>query len=153
MFVGWSIGGGIKTTVIIAVFTSPLILGSYWVIISAVSPRRNEKVRLPGRPVEHYLSFRREADRKKYSGTNKIPMAIFHEKYFDGDVDFNGDCLEVLEYRHDWASFRFTIGLIKYFLLGMIPEVILHTRSQGTLQFLRHLWRSTPWIHSIRSSR
>lgn len=52
--------------------------------------------------------------------------------YFDGDVDFNGDCLEVMEYRHDWASFRFTIGLIKFFLLGMIPEMLMHTRSQGT---------------------
>lgn len=60
-------------------------------------------------------------------------METFHEMYFDGDVEFKGDCLEVLEYRHDWASFRFTIGLIKYFLLGMIPEVIMHTRSQGKL--------------------
>jgi hypothetical protein len=51
--------------------------------------------------------------------------------YFDGDVDFKGDALEVLEYRHDWASFRFTFGLFKFFLTGMMPEVIMHTRSQG----------------------
>ncbi|KAK2591815.1 Sphingolipid C9-methyltransferase 2 [Conoideocrella luteorostrata] len=54
--------------------------------------------------------------------------------YFDGDVDFKGDCLEFMEYRHDWASFRFTIGLIKFFLLGMIPELIMHTRSQDEEQ-------------------
>jgi hypothetical protein len=58
-------------------------------------------------------------------------METFYEMYFDGDVEFNGDALEMLEYRHDWASFRFTIGLCKYFLFGMIPEVILHSRSQG----------------------
>lgn len=58
-------------------------------------------------------------------------METFHEKYFDGDVDFKGDCLDVLEYRHDWASFRFTISLIRFFLLGMIPELIMHSRSQG----------------------
>jgi hypothetical protein len=63
-------------------------------------------------------------------------METFHEMYFDGDVDFNGDALEVMEYRHDWASFRFTIGLIKFFLTGMIPEVIMHTRSQGKLALL-----------------
>jgi len=63
-------------------------------------------------------------------------METFHEMYFDGDVDFKGDCLEVLEYRHDWASFRFTIGLIRFFLLGMIPELIMHTRSQGELWLL-----------------
>jgi len=58
-------------------------------------------------------------------------METFQEMYFDGDVDFNGDCLEVLEYRHDWASFRFTISLIKFFLFQSLPEMIMHTRSQG----------------------
>ena len=52
--------------------------------------------------------------------------------YFDGDVDFNGDALEVLEYRHDWASFSFTLSLYKFFVFQFIPEVIMHTRSQGT---------------------
>ena len=65
-------------------------------------------------------------------------METFHEMYFDGDVDFNGDCLEVMEYRHDWASFRFTLGLIKFFLFGMIPEVIMHTRSQDEEQVRDH---------------
>ena len=58
-------------------------------------------------------------------------METFHEMYFDGLVDFKGDALENLEYRHDWASFRFTLGLCKFFLFQMIPEVILHSRSQG----------------------
>lgn len=58
-------------------------------------------------------------------------METFQEMYFDGDVDFNGDCLEIMEMRHDWANFRFTFGLIKHFLTGMIPEMIMHTRSQG----------------------
>ena len=41
-------------------------------------------------------------------------MQKFHDAYFDGKVDFNGDVLEVMEYRHDWASFEFTpeVGLI-----------------------------------------
>ena len=59
-------------------------------------------------------------------------METFHEMYFDGAVDFKGDALEVMEYRHDWASFRFTISLFRFFLTGMMPEVIMHTRSQGT---------------------
>lgn len=59
-------------------------------------------------------------------------METFHEMYFDGAVDFKGDALEVMEYRHDWANFRFTISLFRFFLTGMMPEVIMHTRSQGT---------------------
>lgn len=58
-------------------------------------------------------------------------METFHEMYFEEKVDFKGDCLEAMEYRHDWASFRFTISLFKFFFTGMIPEVIMHTRSQG----------------------
>ena len=61
-------------------------------------------------------------------------METFHNMYFDGDVDFNGDALEVLEYRHDWASFKFTISLFKYVFFNFAPEVIMHTRSQGKWQ-------------------
>ena len=101
------------------------------------SPRKNEKARFPGRPVEHYLTFKNPEDKLKYSGKNKIPMETFHEMYFNEEVDFNGDALDVMEYRHDWASFRFTYGLIKFFVTGMIPEVLMHTRSQGMSTFFR----------------
>jgi len=100
---------------------------------SSFSPRKNEKAKLPGKPIEHYLTFHKEEDKEKYYGRNKIPMETFHEKYFAGEVDFKGDALEVLEYRHDWSSFRFTISLMWFFVTGMMPEVILHSRSQGWL--------------------
>ncbi len=128
----WKVGGGLKTTIFFAVFTTIPLLAAFWIAVSSLSPRRNEKARLPGRPIEHYLTFKKSADKAKYYGKTRIPMETFHEMYFDGDVDFNGDCLEIMEYRHDWASFRLTGNLIKYFLFGMIPEVIMHTRSQGT---------------------
>lgn len=112
---------------------------AYWSIASSISPRRNEKAKYPGRPVEHYLHFHRENDRAKYHGKSKIPMETFYEMYFEGKVDFKGDCLEALEYRHDWAAFKFTMSLYKYFLTGMLPELIMHTRSQGTVPFLIRL--------------
>ena len=62
-------------------------------------------------------------------------METFHEKYFDGKVDFKGDALEIMEYRHDWANWKFTFSLFRYFLTGMIPEVIMHTRSQGKTSY------------------
>jgi hypothetical protein len=63
-------------------------------------------------------------------------METFHNMYFDGEVDFNGDALEVMEYRHDWASFRFTLSLFKFVFFQFAPEVIMHTRSQGTYIYL-----------------
>ena len=125
------LGGGIYTTLFLAPFTALPILITFWTVASTISPRKNEKARYPGRPVQDYLHFRSEKDRMKYYGKNRIPMETFHEMYFDEKVDFKGDCLDVMEYRHDWASFRFTLSLFKFFFTGMIPEVIMHTRSQG----------------------
>lgn len=131
LYLAWKIGGGTKTTLFFALFTTVPLLAGYWIIVSSISPRKNEKARHPSRPIEHYLTFKKPGDKAKYHGKIKIPMETFHELYFDGDVDFNGDCLEVMEYRHDWANFRLTINVLKYFLLGMVPEVIMHSRSQG----------------------
>ncbi|OAQ67952.1 cyclopropane-fatty-acyl-phospholipid synthase [Pochonia chlamydosporia 170] len=137
-YLKWKVGGGLKTFIFFALIVDLPLLAAWWLVVSTISPRRNEKAKLPGRPVEFYLDFKKDSDRAKYRGSNKIPMETFHEMYFDGDVDFKGDCLEVMEYRHDWASFRFTISLIKFFLLGMIPELIMHTRSQDEEQVRDH---------------
>lgn len=132
------IGGGFKTWIFFALLLAIPILMAFWTIMSTYSPRLNEKVKFPNRGVEHYLEFHDEALAKKYSGQNKIPIETFHELYFDNKVSFKGDALDVLEYRHDWASFRFTLSLFRFFLLGMIPEVIMHTRSQDEEQVRDH---------------
>jgi cyclopropane fatty-acyl-phospholipid synthase-like methyltransferase len=138
LWLSWKCGGGLVLALFYAIFTSPPIVVATWLGASAMSPRKNEKARYPGRGVQHYLTFKKEADKAKFSGNNKIPMEEFYEKYFDGDVDFNGDALEVLEWRHDWANFKFTWGLIKYFFVSFIPEVIMHTRSQDEEQVRGH---------------
>lgn len=89
--------------------------------------------------MEHYIQFHSEKDKAKYHGKSKIPMETFHEMYFDGAVDFKGDALEVMEYRHDWANFRFTLSLFRFFLTGMMPELVMHTRSQGMSKHLKFL--------------
>ncbi|TAQ83487.1 hypothetical protein B7494_g8189 [Chlorociboria aeruginascens] len=137
-YFSWKVGGGTKIAIFFGLFTSIPILLAFWTLASAFTPRKNEKARYPGHPIEHYLTFKNEADKVKYRGKNKIPMETFYTMFFDGDVDFNGDCLEVLEYRHDWASFRFTWGVFKHFLFAFLPEVIMHTRSQDEEQVRDH---------------
>lgn len=127
----------IITAFIFLITTFPL-LASFWYLSSVYTPRKNTKVKLPGRTIESYLTFKRPSDKAKYHGQTKIPIDKFQELYFDGHVEFNGDCLEILEYRHDWANFHFTIRLFKYFLLSFIPEVIMHTRSQDEEQVRDH---------------
>lgn len=120
-----------KTSIFLGLFTTIPILISYWYLFSNLSPRKNEKVTLPGLPIEHYLTFKSEADKSQYSGRNRIPMETFMEKYFNDEVGFNGDALEVLEYRHDWCKYSFTLSLFKFVFFQFAPEVIMHTRSQG----------------------
>lgn len=130
IFLSQIIGGGWIIAVALAILTSFPLLAGFWYLSSILTTRKNEKVKLPGRPIEYYLTFSKKSDSVRYHG-RKIPIDTFQEMYFDGDVEFNGDCLEVLEYRHDWANFRFTLRLFKYFLLGFVPEMIRHSRSQG----------------------
>ncbi|KFY10412.1 hypothetical protein V492_05040 [Pseudogymnoascus sp. VKM F-4246] len=133
-YLAWKVGGGLKTTIFFTLLTFVPLLLAFWTVMSTYSPRINEKVKLPGRPVEHYLTFKKDADRAKYTGSSKIPLQTFFEKYFSGDVDFNGDCLDVMEYRHDWATFNFTWDLFHYILFTFAPDVLLHNRSQDDEQ-------------------
>lgn len=137
-YFAWKVNGGLITWIFFAALTAIPILMVFWTAASGMSPRLNEKARYPGNPIEQYLSFRNESDQIKYKGKNRIPMETFHEMYFAGEVDVKGDMLETLEYRHDWANFRFTLSLFWFFLTGMLPEVIMHTRSQDEEQVRDH---------------
>jgi sphingolipid C9-methyltransferase len=116
---------------------------AFWFLSATFSPRKNEKARFPGKPIEHYLTFKTPELKEKYFGKAKIPMETFHEAYFRGEIDFNGDCLEVMEYRHDWAQMRLTWSNYWYFLTGMLPEVIMHTKSQGKSRLWQLISRLT----------
>ena len=131
-------GGGKWTFIFFAILTTIPILVIFWTAVSCLGTRLNDKAKFPNRGVEYYLQFKDASDSEKYVGTNKIPMETFHEMYFAGKVSFRGDALEAMEFRHDWASFRFTLSLFKYFLFGMLPEVLVHSRSQDEEQVRDH---------------
>ncbi|CAH6719144.1 sphingolipid C9-methyltransferase [[Candida] jaroonii] len=142
-YLTYKIGLGFKTFLLFFLVLALPILMVWWTILSTYSPRMNEKVKLPGKPVGEYLEFHTEELTNKYVKSNngkgtKIPMETFHELYFDGKVSFKGDCLDILEYRHDWCQFSFTLSLFRFFLLGMIPEVIMHSKSQDEEQVRDH---------------
>lgn len=137
-FLSWKVGGGFKTSIFFGLLTFLPILVAFWAIASSTSPRINENVRLPGLPVEHYITLRNEEDRIKYCGRRKIPLEYFMRKYFDGDAEFNADVLEVLEYRHDWASFRFTWELFRFVVLKFAADVLIHSRAQDEDQVREH---------------
>jgi hypothetical protein len=46
--------------------------------------------------------------------------------------------LDILELRHDWASFVFTPELFKHVFFRLIPDVVMHTESQDAEQVRDH---------------
>ncbi|KAJ7601393.1 hypothetical protein DFH06DRAFT_449708 [Mycena polygramma] len=97
--------------------------------MSMYGARKNEKVVLPGKDIEEYITIRDPELKKLYNGKNKIPMQLLHDAYFEGKIDFKGDVLEMMEQRHNWASFKFTPELFRYVFMEFIPEVIVHSQS------------------------
>ncbi|KAF4445848.1 cyclopropane-fatty-acyl-phospholipid synthase [Fusarium austroafricanum] len=132
-WLAWKLGGGFKTALFLAIFTSFPVLIVIWTFMSRLSPRINDKVHLPGRPIEFYLTFKTDQHRARWNGRHKIPMNKFFELYFTGQVDLNADALEVFEYRHDWATFNFTSETFQFLLLHFFPD-LFHLRSQDEEQ-------------------
>jgi hypothetical protein len=51
-----------------------------------------------------------------------------------------------MEQRHDWAKMTFTLELFKYVFTELIPEVIVHSKSQDEEQVRDHYDRTYPFV-------
>jgi len=113
---------------------------AYWYTMSRIGGPKREYVlknTLPNRPMSYYMTFKDEELKKKYSA-KKIPMQTFYDAYFDGKIDVNHDMLELLEARHDWATFAFTWELFYDVFTRFLPDVIMHTSAQDESQIRDH---------------
>lgn len=88
--------GGFKTYLFLATLLGVPITVAYWTLMSTFGSRKNEKVILPGKDIEEYITIKDPELRARYHGKEKIPMQTFHDAYFDGKIDFNGMSLFVL---------------------------------------------------------
>ncbi|KAH7322647.1 S-adenosyl-L-methionine-dependent methyltransferase [Stachybotrys elegans] len=123
------LGLGIKTAIFLGIILFFPLLVVFWTWTSWMSPPTNTKVKLPGRPVEHYVTFKDEQDKVRWAGRSKVPMPTFAEMYLDGKADFNGDCLDIMEMRHDWAHFGFTMETFKFILGTFFVDILRHTKA------------------------
>lgn len=83
--------GGFKTYLFLLVISGVPTTIAYWTVMSHIGARRNEKVILPGKDIEEYITIKDEELKRLYKGKDKIPMQLFHDAYFDGKIDFNGE--------------------------------------------------------------
>ncbi|KZT25571.1 cyclopropane fatty acid synthase domain-containing protein [Neolentinus lepideus HHB14362 ss-1] len=130
--------GGFKTYLFMVALLGIPITVVYWTVMSMYGARKNDKVVLPGKDIEEYITIKDPELRAQFKGKEKIPMQVFHDAFFDGKAEFNGDVLDIMEQRHDWAKMVFTPELFKYVFMNLVPDVILHTRSQDEEQVRGH---------------
>lgn len=82
-------GGFYTYWFMVAIMGVPLAVG-YWALMSRIGSRVNEKVVLPGKDIEEYMTIKDLDLKKEYHGKTKIPMQIMHDAYFDGKIDIKG---------------------------------------------------------------
>jgi sphingolipid C9-methyltransferase len=89
LFVFFNVGGWTAYFILVLVTGLPTTIG-YWHFMSTGGSRVNEKVKLPGKNIEEYLTIHDPELKAKYHGKKKIPMQLMHDAFFDGKIDFNG---------------------------------------------------------------
>lgn len=82
--------GGFKTYIFVLLLTGLPVTVGYWTFMSHFGRRKNEKVQLPGRNLEEYMTIHDTELREKFKGNQKIPMQVFHDAYFEGKIDIKG---------------------------------------------------------------
>lgn len=82
-------GGFYTYWFLVALLGVPITVG-YWMLMSRIGARVNERVSLPGKDIEEYIDIHDNELKMLYHKKNKIPMQIFHDAYFEGKIDFRG---------------------------------------------------------------
>ena len=90
--------GGLKTYIFMVLLLGVPVTIAYWAFMSTYGPRKNTKVQLPGRDIEEYITIKDGELKALYHGKEKIPMQVFHDAYFDGKIEFNGECSMILTF-------------------------------------------------------
>lgn len=126
-------------------FPSFALFNIVWCL--TVKPKTTQK--LPGLPIEDYMTILDPELAQIYNGMQKIPMETFCEAYFEGKIDVKGDFYAFLEARHDWANFQFTWNQAKFFFTQWVPELLLHSRKQDEDQVREHYDRGNDFYQAF----
>ena len=90
---GWiplvSRGGFYTYWTLVLLMGIPIAIG-YWSVSSTYGKRMNEKVKLPGKDIEEYITIKDHIMKIYYGGKEKIPIQVFHDAYFEGKIDIKG---------------------------------------------------------------
>ncbi|TPX64226.1 hypothetical protein SpCBS45565_g06034 [Spizellomyces sp. 'palustris'] len=132
----------------LAVLLALPVFAGYNVLYAQYAPPIRPQKGLPGKNIEDYMVMK-DKELQIYSGKKKIPIETFFENYFDEKIDIKDDMLELLEARHDWASFIWTTSQAKFFMTQWIPETLWHSKKQDEDQVREHYDRGDDFYESF----
>jgi cyclopropane fatty-acyl-phospholipid synthase-like methyltransferase len=97
---------------------------------------------------DKYLVFKDAALKAKYNGKT-IPLEELLEAYIEQQVDIKGDLLTALYSRHEFTRPILTMGHVKFFIKGFIPELLTHSRAQDMDQVRDHYDRGDDFYRAF----
>ncbi len=65
------------------------------------------------------------------AATKRIPMSVFYEAYFDGDIDLKVDVAEFITNRNLFVDYKLTKEHSKWAITNFVPEVTIHLEGAG----------------------
>ncbi|KAG9311310.1 sphingolipid C9-methyltransferase [Chiua virens] len=131
--------GGFKTYIFLVVLLGLPITIAYWTLAVYVRQTQEPKGHSSfqgNRGVHHHQGPRAQSSLSRQRKNS--PCRCSTTAYFEGKIEFNGDVLDIMEQRHDWAKMVFTPELFKYVFMNLLPEVIVHSQSQDEEQVRDH---------------
>lgn len=105
---------------------------------------------------QHPLDFivtRTPSMGSKYAKNKRPAFSEFVEDYIAGRIDIEGDFPTFMELRHQYFDFRLTADHIKFFFSRMIPEVLIHSKSQDERIVREHYDRGNDFFASFLGPR
>jgi cyclopropane fatty-acyl-phospholipid synthase-like methyltransferase len=105
---------------------------------------------------KHALDFivaKTDAAKNRYKPGNKPSFGHFVEDYINGRIDIKGDFQEFMMARNEYFDYTLTAHHIKFFFTRMIPEVLIHSKSQDERIVREHYDRGNDFFAAFLGPR
>ena len=93
------------------------------------------------------------ATRARYTSANRPSMGHFVEDFLNGDIDIKGDFEEFMKLRHGYFKYTLTAHHLKFFFSRLIPEVLIHSKSQDERIIREHYDRGNDFFAAFLGPR
>lgn len=100
-----------------------------------------------------FIVAKTDATKSRYKSGNKPSFGHFVEDFINNKIDVKGDFEAFMATRGDYFDFTLTAHHIKFFFGRMIPEVLIHSKSQDERIVREHYDRGNDFFAAFLGPR